>query len=160
MKHQALFQIIFTVIQDRKQFRKLKLKMGYFFLKKLFLDRCLLTSDCVLSHSVVADSQQLLGLQPTRLLCPWNFPGKHIRTISYSRGSSRSKDQTQVSYLSYKDRWTLYHQCHPGSPLTTSYYIEIYFPALCNILAIPTVIMISWSINFSYQCFEIKMRNL
>ena len=28
------------------------------------------------SHSVVSDSSQLHGLQPTRLLCPWDFPGK------------------------------------------------------------------------------------
>ena len=28
------------------------------------------------SHSVVSDSQRPHGLQPTRLLCPWDFPGK------------------------------------------------------------------------------------
>ena len=28
------------------------------------------------SRSVVSDSQQRHGLQPTRLLCPWDFPGK------------------------------------------------------------------------------------
>ena len=27
------------------------------------------------SHSVVSDSLQPHGLQPTRLLCPWDFPG-------------------------------------------------------------------------------------
>ena len=31
---------------------------------------------CVLSHSVMSDSLQTFGLQPTRLLCPWDFPGK------------------------------------------------------------------------------------
>ena len=31
---------------------------------------------CV-SHSVVSESLQLHGLQPTRLLCPWNSPGKN-----------------------------------------------------------------------------------
>ena len=30
-----------------------------------------------LSHSVVSDSLWLHGLQPARLLCPWNFPGKN-----------------------------------------------------------------------------------
>ena len=30
---------------------------------------------CV-SRSVVSDSLQPHGLQPTRLLCPWDFPGK------------------------------------------------------------------------------------
>ena len=31
---------------------------------------------CV-SHSVMSDSLQPHGLQPPRLLCPWNFPGKN-----------------------------------------------------------------------------------
>ena len=30
----------------------------------------------LLSHSVVSDSSRPHGLQPTRLLCPWDFPGK------------------------------------------------------------------------------------
>ena len=32
---------------------------------------------CVLSCSVVSDSLQPHGLQLTRLLCPWDFPGKN-----------------------------------------------------------------------------------
>ena len=31
------------------------------------------------SHSVVSDSQQPHGLEPTRLLHPWDFPGKSTR---------------------------------------------------------------------------------
>ena len=31
----------------------------------------------MLSHSVVSDSLQTHGLQPARLLCPWDFPGKN-----------------------------------------------------------------------------------
>ena len=31
------------------------------------------------SHSVVSDSSRPHGLQPTRLLCPWDFPGKSTR---------------------------------------------------------------------------------
>ena len=31
----------------------------------------------VLSHSVTSDSLEPLGLQPTRLLCPWRFPDKN-----------------------------------------------------------------------------------
>ena len=31
----------------------------------------------LLSHSVMSDSLQLHGLQPTRLLCLWDFPGKN-----------------------------------------------------------------------------------
>ena len=29
------------------------------------------------SHSVVSDSLGAYGLQPTRLLCPWDSPGKN-----------------------------------------------------------------------------------
>ena len=32
---------------------------------------------CVLSHSVMSNSLQPHGLQPARLLCPWNFPGNN-----------------------------------------------------------------------------------
>ena len=30
-----------------------------------------------MNHSVVSDSLRPRGLQPTRLLCPWDFPGKN-----------------------------------------------------------------------------------
>ena len=41
------------------------------------------------------------GLQPSRLLCPWDFPGKNTRVvaISFSRGSSQPRDQNRVSCL-------------------------------------------------------------
>ena len=32
---------------------------------------------CVLNRSVISDSLQLHGLEPTRFLCPWDFPGKN-----------------------------------------------------------------------------------
>ena len=35
-------------------------------------------SECV-SHSVLSDSLQPHRLWPTRLLCPWDFPGKNTR---------------------------------------------------------------------------------
>ena len=34
-------------------------------------------STCVLSHSVVSYSLQPHGLQPSRLLCPWDCPGNN-----------------------------------------------------------------------------------
>ena len=34
---------------------------------------------CMLSHSVVSNSLQPHRLLPTRLLCPWDFPGKNTR---------------------------------------------------------------------------------
>ena len=41
-------------------------------------------------------------LQPARLLCPWDSPGKRTLewvAISFSRGSSPPRDQTQVSCI-------------------------------------------------------------
>ena len=58
---------------------------------------------CVLSCSVVSiSSLQPFGLYPTRLLCPWNFPGKNTGMGCYSllQGSSWPRDWTLVSYVS------------------------------------------------------------
>ena len=38
---------------------------------------CVVVHACLFSHSVVSDSLQPFGLQPIRLLYPWNFPGKN-----------------------------------------------------------------------------------
>ena len=48
--------------------------------------------------SVMSVSVQLYGLEPARLLCPWDSPGKNIAVPS-SRGSSQPRDQTHVSYI-------------------------------------------------------------
>ena len=42
------------------------------------------------SHSVVSNSLQPLGLKPARLPCPWNCPGKNsgVGAIPFSRGYS------------------------------------------------------------------------
>ena len=49
--------------------------------------------------SVISDSLQPHGLYPTRLLCPWDFPGKNtaVVAISYTRGSSWPRDRTWAS---------------------------------------------------------------
>ena len=48
------------------------------------------------------------GLQPTRLLCPWGFPGKNtgMGYISFSRGSSWPRNQSHVSCIG---RQIIYH---------------------------------------------------
>ena len=38
---------------------------------------------CVLSSSVTTDSLWPRGLQPSRLLCPWDFPGKNTGVGCY-----------------------------------------------------------------------------
>ena len=47
--------------------------------------RALKTILCaVLSRSVVSDSMQLLKLRPTRILCPWDSPGKNTGVGCYA----------------------------------------------------------------------------
>ena len=36
------------------------------------------------SHSVMSDSLQHHRLQPTKPLCPWNFPGRNTGVASHS----------------------------------------------------------------------------
>ena len=63
------------------------------------IDVCV--SVCVLNYSLMSDSLWLCGLKPTRVLCPWDSPGKNtgVVTVSSSRGSSQPRDQTQVSRI-------------------------------------------------------------
>ena len=44
---------------------------------QLFVIFVMFSHNYMVSHSVMSDSLQLHGLQPARLLCPWDFPGKH-----------------------------------------------------------------------------------
>ena len=70
--------------------------------------RVLLKRMCVCACSVVSDSLALHGLQPARLLCPWDFPARILGwfAISYSRGSSPPRC---ISCISHIGRQILYH---------------------------------------------------
>ena len=63
------------------------------------------------SRSVVSNSQQPHALQPTRLLSPWDSPGKStgVGAMPSSRGSSQPRDGSRVSYISCIGRWVLYY---------------------------------------------------
>ena len=52
-----------------------------------------------------------LWTEPTRLLCPWDSPGKNIvmGCISSARGSSWLGNGTHISYVSCIGRQILYH---------------------------------------------------
>ena len=65
-------------------------------------------------HSVMSDSLQPRGLLPTRLLYPWDSPGKNTEdiVIPFSRGCSWPRYLTWVSYIS---RQILYHLSQQGS---------------------------------------------
>ena len=50
------------------------------------------------------------GPQPTRLLCLRDFPGQNAEWVAvpFSRVSSRPRDRTLISDISWIDRWVLY----------------------------------------------------
>ena len=48
------------------------------------------------SRSVVSYSLRPYGLWPTRLLCPWDFPGKSTGVVPHFLLQGRSRDQTGV----------------------------------------------------------------
>ena len=58
-------------------------------------------SVCV-SHSVVSDSVRSHGLQPTRLLCPWDSPGRNAGVgccfLLQEGGGGKAKKLSCISY--------------------------------------------------------------
>ena len=61
--------------------------------------------------SVTSNSLWPHRLYPTRLLCPWNFPGKNTGVGCHFllQGPFQPRDQTHVFCVSYIGRWILYH---------------------------------------------------
>ena len=57
--------------------------------------------------SVLPCSLLPYGLQPARLLCPWDSPGENTAVGCHAllQESSWPRDQTCVSYVSYSGRW-------------------------------------------------------
>ena len=50
-------------------------------------------------RSVLSTPLRPHGLQPARLLCPWDSPGKNTGVGCLSRGSSQPRDQTCVTCI-------------------------------------------------------------
>jgi len=67
------------------------------------------------SCSVMSDSLRPHGLQPARLLCPWNSPGKNTGVGSLSLLQGIFATQESNPGLMHR-RWILYHLSHQGSP--------------------------------------------
>ena len=65
----------------------------------------------VLSHSVVSDSLRPHGLQPARLLCPWNVPGKNseVGCHFFPQGIFPTQGLNLQSRVSCIVRQVLYH---------------------------------------------------
>ena len=76
---------------------------------------------CVVSRQVMSPSLPPHGLQPARLLCPWDFPGKHtgvachflLQGIFLTQGSN-----PHLLHLLHC-RQILYHLSHQGSQYLT-----------------------------------------
>ena len=67
------------------------------------------------SHSVLSDSFQPHGWQPTRLCCPWDFPGKNTGMGCHFLLQGIFPTQGSNLGLLYC-RQTIYHLSHQGSP--------------------------------------------
>ena len=87
---------------------------------------------CV-SCSFMSDSLQPRGLQPTRLLCPYNPPGKHTGVDCHSL--LQGIIPTQGLNLSLLHcRQILYHLSNQGSPAAAAAAAKSLqsYPTLCN----------------------------
>ena len=71
---------------------------------------------CCVGGSAVSDSLWPNGLQPTRLLCPWNSPGKNTGVGSHSLLQGIFLTQGSNPCLLHC-RQVLYHLSHQGSQL-------------------------------------------
>ena len=82
------------------------------------------------------------GLWPTRLHCPWDFPGKNtgVGCHSLSRGSSWPRDQNCVSCISWIGRWILYLW-------TTNFIQKISGLPQSMHLCAPTLSLRNWTIS-------------
>ena len=67
------------------------------------------------SHSVVSNSLRPHGLQPARLLCPWDSPGKNTGVGSHALLQGIFLNQRSNPGLLHC-RWILNHLSHQGSP--------------------------------------------
>ena len=76
-----------------------------------------LSSSSSVSHSVVSDSLRPHGLSPTRLLCPWDSPGKNTGMGCHSLLQGIFLTQRSNPDLPHC-RQILYHLSHQGRPHT------------------------------------------
>ena len=71
------------------------------------------------SRSVVSDSLQPHGLQPTRLLCPWDFPGKNTGVGCHFLLQGIFLTQGSKSAVSPALAGGFFTTAPPGKPLLT-----------------------------------------
>ena len=68
---------------------------------------------CVHAKSLhLCQTLQPYGLKPTRLLCPWDSPGKNAGVGCQASPGVLPRDQTHISHVSCIGRRVLYHWGH------------------------------------------------
>ena len=74
------------------------------------------------SHSVVSDSLQPHVLQPARLLCPWDSPGKNTGMGCHAllQGIFLTQGLNPCLLCLLHCRWILYQLSYQGSPLPSN----------------------------------------
>ena len=114
---------------------------------------------CVcISHSVMSDSLQPHGLQPTRLLCPWDSPGNNTGIGGHALLQGIFPTQGSNPRLPHCGQ-IFYHLSHQGNP-TTKEVQEIYLssnnpkvlslplpyihPSMISQVKTPTLTLHSW----------------
>ena len=85
----------------------------------------------ILSRSVVSDSLQPHGLYPTRLLCPWDSPGKNTGVGCHALLQGIFPTQGSNPGLPHC-RQILYHLSHQGNLSVQFSLVAQSCPTLCN----------------------------
>ena len=118
-------------------------KLSIFLLQSSSLGENVLTTAYFFLEAKIGSDSQPKGVQllsrvqlfatpwtvDTRLLCPWNFPGRIPEwvPISFCRGSSWPMDWTLVSGISCTGRQILYPLTHQGSPKLFLHYFKLFY---------------------------------
>ena len=108
--------------------------------------------------SIVSSSLQPLELQPTRLLCPWDFPGRNTGVGCHFLLQSIFPNQGWNPGLLYC-RPILYRLSHQGSPVCWILYFlvhkHIYHTALVSLINMPSGVYFN---NNSRSAWKLPLR--
>ena len=95
---------------------------------------CYVPQSCLTLYDPVDCSPPGSSLQPRRLLCPWDSPGKNTEwaAMPSSRGSSRLRDQTHIYYISCTGTSAIWED--PNEDYKQFYFLHSYlFISLPNL---------------------------
>ena len=83
------------------------------------------------SHSVMSDSSRPCGLQPTRLLHPWDSPGKSTGVGCHCLLGSKALNLLNFRYIFFLDNFSRF------PPPFNSYKVYITLTQQCSLLTVP-----------------------